>query len=436
MARNITGVNKIQMEKRYMIRRIFICVLFLLIGSFLLSQGIARNRKIKTNVEKFSLIPFGQPIHSDSIKIVTFIEIPYYSLQFVKQGNEFVAVYQASIGIKGKKNKDLGHRVWSDSIKVLDYTDTKSIVKNRKHYSTFIIPVGEEYEIVGELKDADTRKKGIQKKRIDLKPYKNQPSLLTPIFLLDLKGDWGFGNGKIPTRGYRVREIGDGIQIQVAGFVESGEFSVEIYLSNGTVTDSLFSEFKGYGDLGFFNESIFIPSTKLRSIKNDFTIILEQNGKSVEKKVAFSTYKPGVSNFVYNIDIALKQMKYILTNEERLDLKGQSKKDKEQIFYSLWKVRDPTPDTEYNELMEEYYGRIWYSNEHFDAWQPGWETDRGMIYVLFGPPDEVQRTSPSTSTSSLYQVWSYYKVSKQFVFKDQNGFGDFRLETPFLGVGL
>ena len=86
--------------------------------------------------------------------------------------------------------------------------------------------------------------------------------------------------------------------------------------------------------------------------------------------------------------------------------------------------------------MEEYYGRVWYANEHFDAWQPGWETDRGMIYILFGPPDEIQRTNPSTSNASLFQVWSYYKISKQFVFKDQNGFGDYHLDTPFLGAGL
>ena len=45
---------------------------------------------------------------------------------------------------------------------------------------------------------------------------------------------------------------------------------------------------------------------------------------------------------------------------------------------------DPTPSTEHNELMEEYYRRVSYSNENFDGWKDGWETDRGMIYILFG----------------------------------------------------
>ena len=95
-------------------------------------------------------------------------------------------------------------------------------------------------------------------------------------------------------------------------------------------------------------------------------------------------------------------MKYILQNDERSKLKKKSKNDKEELFYSLWKERDPTPNTERNELMEEYYERVSYVNEHFDGWQPGWETDRGMIYILFGPPDEIQRTNSSTTNSSFW----------------------------------
>ena len=84
-------------------------------------------------------------------------------------------------------------------------------------------------------------------------------------------------------------------------------------------------------------------------------------------------------------------------------------------------------------IYSEYFQRVEYVNEHFSGWQPGWETDRGMIYILFGPPDEIQRTNPSAGNSTIYQIWNYLKVSKQFVFRDQNGFGDYRLDTPFIG---
>ena len=103
---------------------------------------------------------------------------------------------------------------------------------------------------------------------------------MPPIFLLNLKGDWGFETGKIPTNGFRVREIGDGIDLKVSGFVDSGKFDVNIYLSNGTAIDSLMMQFSGYGDLGYFNENIFIPANQLNSLKNDFKIVLTQNGST------------------------------------------------------------------------------------------------------------------------------------------------------------
>ena len=398
------------MEKRSLNRINILIVLLLTLLGFTHAQRMSRSKKQRTNVEKFVLAPFADAISSDSIRIVTYIEIPFYSLQFIKKGSSLIASYQASISIKDKKGKDLEHIIWSDSIITDIYTDTRSVVKNRKHFTEFVVSKGSQYELIGELQDFDTRKKGILKKKVDYREYDKLPSLMEPNYLLDLSGDWGFGRDKIPTRGYRVREIGDGIDLKITGFVNPGDYEVNIFLSNGTITDSLVQRF------------------------------------TVDKISSFSRNKPGISNYVYDIDLALKQMKYILQNDERSKLKKKSKNDKEELFYSLWKDRDPTPETDRNELMEEYYERVSYVNEHFDGWQPGWETDQGMIYILFGPPDEIQRTNSTSSNSSfwndgnsatsLYQVWSYYTINKQFVFRDQNGFGDYRLNTPFFGAGL
>ena len=84
--------------------------------------------------------------------------------------------------------------------------------------------------------------------------------------------------------------------------------------------------------------------------------------------------------------------------------------------------------------MEEYYIRVNYVNEYFNmSWREGWETDFGMIYILFGPPDQIERSNYTSTSSSIYQVWYYSRLNKQFVFKDQNGFGDFKLDRPFIG---
>jgi GWxTD domain-containing protein len=81
---------------------------------------------------------------------------------------------------------------------------------------------------------------------------------------------------------------------------------------------------------------------------------------------------------------------YIITQEERDAFKRlQTDDEREQFIEQFWLRRDPTPDTVENEFKEEHYRRIAYANEHFASGIPGWKTDRGRIYIMYGPPDDI-----------------------------------------------
>jgi GWxTD domain-containing protein len=89
---------------------------------------------------------------------------------------------------------------------------------------------------------------------------------------------------------------------------------------------------------------------------------------------------------------------YIITDEERKAfLQLQTDEEREQFIEQFWLRRDPTPDTEENEYREEHYRRIAYANERFASGIPGWKTDRGRIYIMYGPPDEID-SHPSGGT--------------------------------------
>ncbi len=82
---------------------------------------------------------------------------------------------------------------------------------------------------------------------------------------------------------------------------------------------------------------------------------------------------------------------YIITDEERQAFRRLSTdEEREQFIEQFWLRRDPTPDTAENEFKEEHYRRIAYANERFASGIPGWKTDRGRIYITFGPPDEIE----------------------------------------------
>jgi len=89
---------------------------------------------------------------------------------------------------------------------------------------------------------------------------------------------------------------------------------------------------------------------------------------------------------------------YIITAEERTAFKQLSNdEERDNFIEAFWQRRDPTPDTEENEFKEEHYQRIAYANEHFAAGVPGWKTDRGRMYIVFGKPDEID-SHPSGGT--------------------------------------
>jgi GWxTD domain-containing protein len=86
-----------------------------------------------------------------------------------------------------------------------------------------------------------------------------------------------------------------------------------------------------------------------------------------------------------------EDVRWIITPEEVQAFKQLSNdEERDQFIEQFWLRRDPTPDTIENEFKEEHYRRIAYANEHFAAGIPGWKTDRGRIYIVWGKPDEIE----------------------------------------------
>ncbi|MGB9073763.1 MAG: GWxTD domain-containing protein [Terriglobales bacterium] len=86
-----------------------------------------------------------------------------------------------------------------------------------------------------------------------------------------------------------------------------------------------------------------------------------------------------------------EDVRWIITDEEKsafMQLSNDEERD--NFIEAFWQRRDPTPDTEENEFKEEHYRRIAYANEHYAAGIPGWKTDRGRTYIVFGPADEIE----------------------------------------------
>ena len=115
-----------------------------------------------------------------------------------------------------------------------------------------------------------------------------------------------------------------------------------------------------------------------------------------------------------------QDVRWIITDTEAQAFKHLSNDEERDAFIeNFWQRRNPSPDSPENEYRDEVYARIAYANEHFAAGKPGWMTDRGHIYIAYGPPDD-KDSHPSGGnyqrpmdegggTTAVYpfEVWHY-----------------------------
>ena len=126
-----------------------------------------------------------------------------------------------------------------------------------------------------------------------------------------------------------------------------------------------------------------------------------------------------------------EEVTYIITDEERRAFNRLQTDDEHEAFIEqFWLRRDPTPGTPQNEMKEENYRRIAFANDNFSAGIPGWRTDRGMIYIKYGPPDTID-SHGATPSSYPYEIWRYADPGglgpSQFEFVDPTMTGRYHL---------
>lgn len=132
-------------------------------------------------------------------------------------------------------------------------------------------------------------------------------------------------------------------------------------------------------------------------------------------------------NALLDLEKSIEHLKLIESSELIDKLERSSRDNLEKDFYSFWKKYDPTPETEFNELMHEFYKRVDYAELNFRplASKNGAKSDRGKIYIQFGNPDSTVRFTDEYGR--MVETWKYSNPQRSFMFVDKRGNGNFTL---------
>jgi len=157
---------------------------------------------------------------------------------------------------------------------------------------------------------------------------------------------------------------------------------------------------------------------------------------SVGKKFAetsFRILRNGFSPSFAESNDSTGPLNYIMTSSEFNSVRNAKGEERENVLKSFWLGRSNDDTTVSNAMQREFYKRVEISNDQFGTQLiPGWQTDRGKIYILYGKPDRIENhlsnfRAGSGANSPPYEIWYYNSLKLRFAFVDELRNGDYRL---------
>ncbi len=336
---------------------------------------------------------FGSFLNENKLlELRIFYEIPHNQLMYIKTRSNFMARFQLSC-ILSQGEKEIGDTWWlEDSLSTYEATLKKSLIKGKVNMSA---PCGK-YDFKLEIKDLNSQRRGEKKGSVVLKDIRVSGFPQSISSLVFTEGSlffevYNFSDSLFELT-CKIGELEKSIKFDNLEFVNPVEIELPIDSLFGTqIIQVMIGDFE-------FQDTIHI--------KEPFW------AKGYEKRVKQLYYiaEP------WEIDSLLK-----------VSLSNLSERKKR--WQEFWEKRDPSPRTERNEFEEEYFKRVNYANEHFSGPHGGWLTDRGMVYIKLGSPDEI-KSYPFEVDHFPYEEWYYYSKELKFIFVDEHGFGDYKLVYP------
>jgi len=217
---------------------------------------------------------------------------------------------------------------------------------------------------------------------------------------------------------YKTHRIGD-----IAGFI----YRIEAIRGRMTFIDTVYqnvdSEYAFFDSISLANYMPGGYSLQISTLKPIGKKPLKTTGK-------FNLYWSALEMVRNDFETAILQLNYIASGNELDNLRKAPKENRIKVWNEFWKKRDPSPGSDENELKNEYYRRISQANTKYSIpMKDGWETDMGMIYIVNGEPDDIERHVFSMETKP-YEIWYYYDPRRRFLFIDSGGYGEYELQYP------
>jgi GWxTD domain-containing protein len=396
---------------------------------------------------------------TDSLKLLGTVRLSYDNSYFVRTADgKYSSELFFTIEIL-QRNSSVARKI----LKRTAIADSASVTKDRNKFVevAFEVPLKTgDYDIQTEIYNNDLQKTvRIDRRKLALGKDRNfttlsisepvfvyKPKTFTKDALVSLRPLSASGNGLFGEKFVAAIEL-----ITGANAIDS--LSYELYQKNGDALGKLIDsqpidltslvpidglrasdETAAYQAKPLPGSKTFLAlvdfgANKLGNARFVLRVIAHAGGKSGQLEKTFENSWVGMPYPLYDIDLSIKLMEGIMVSPQEAEtMQNGSSEERRQKFLTFWKEKDPTPETEYNEALAEFYVRVdyaffnFYTNREF-----GWRTDRGKTYIRYGKPTSIERDFPKNR--SPRETWVYTSLNRRFIFSDITNSGNFQLTS-------
>jgi len=357
-----------------------------------------------------------------------FANVVYDDLQFLKEDSLFKAEYRVTFSLLDAKGGYItGDRI-DKTIVTRDYYATNSRSQYDWVEANFDLAPGN-YKLILDLVDTDSRSSDRAEREIKVSSFKEEDILVAgPILLDTVMVDENNNVSLTPSISGTVftGEKNIWVYFEVMCREYPADVSVTYHLIDSKGGERLTGDFSRHIESAVLRDKFRLDLGEFNFDDYQLVLKVEQGKKQTSKTKKFRIHWPELPPTIRDLDNAIEQLTYIATERDITRLKVDYEGRRLEMFLEYWRKWAKTEAEAFN-LMEEYYRRIYESNQYFS--EGGWKSDRGHVYVLYGPPGEIER-HPYDIYSKAYEVWYYLEDNRQFIFVDEGGFGDYRLRSP------
>lgn len=432
---------------------VFFC--FNILNVFSQNEQFDRSTYYSYGVKLFSEAHILPDAQADSLKVTILFKISYDAIQFVQKNplenqGSYQGIATTEIYFKDSNGIIKNRNLWSDTIWISDYNETKSKVEYvygmietklaKGNYDCSVILL-DRFKIASEKNEIDINAD---------KDFSNKPQIGSPIFT--------FKDAKQNENLYNLYVLGNKIEftpnnsfifipvsfkdtyntfnfniikkinienqiwndsVNISGRTKPKENSIIQFeqKSNNNISLKLienYSDIIGTSTNKLGTLAIEVPSVLLSP--GDYKLRVYAEGMQDTSEFDFEVEWTDMPLALRNPSYAIEIMYYILTDEEFDKMRSGTDQEKSAKLMKYWKEKDPTKSTPFNENMTEYFRRVDYAFFNFQTLKEkdGAKSERGKIYILHGKPEKIEKV---LSNGKQFELWTYSRLKKIFHFE-------------------